>query len=181
MLLAESVPRLTEASIDACRAYAGEMEEITRGGPTTAVKWLELDRAFHRSTFDGVEHMRVSMRLVEGYWNIVHHYRLMHARMAGAVELNHFEHRLLLDAIGRRDETDAASFLRSHIRRTRLDVGGHLRAIPLHHNRAREVPPQCRASLGPILDRDAHREPGTHDSEIQSSCAGEWLNSGPGT
>jgi DNA-binding GntR family transcriptional regulator len=35
------------------------------------------------------------------------------------------EHRLLLDAIERRDETDAGRFLAGHIRRTRIELRRH--------------------------------------------------------
>jgi DNA-binding GntR family transcriptional regulator len=35
------------------------------------------------------------------------------------------EHRLLLDAVVRRDPTDAERFLEGHIRRTRIELGKH--------------------------------------------------------
>jgi DNA-binding GntR family transcriptional regulator len=35
------------------------------------------------------------------------------------------EHRLLLDAIERRDAVDAERFLRGHIRRTRVELSQH--------------------------------------------------------
>ena len=35
------------------------------------------------------------------------------------------EHRLLLDAVDRRDEIDAGRFLAGHIRRTRIELGHH--------------------------------------------------------
>jgi DNA-binding GntR family transcriptional regulator len=35
------------------------------------------------------------------------------------------EHRLLLDAVVRRDATDAERFLEGHIRRTRIELGRH--------------------------------------------------------
>jgi DNA-binding GntR family transcriptional regulator len=35
------------------------------------------------------------------------------------------EHRLLIDALGRRDEVDAGRFLAGHIRRTRIELRRH--------------------------------------------------------
>jgi DNA-binding GntR family transcriptional regulator len=35
------------------------------------------------------------------------------------------EHRLLLDAIDRRDSVDAERYLAGHIRRTRIELAGH--------------------------------------------------------
>jgi DNA-binding GntR family transcriptional regulator len=35
------------------------------------------------------------------------------------------EHRLILDAVVRRDATDAERYLQGHIRRTRIELGRH--------------------------------------------------------
>lgn len=122
MLLAESVPHLSDADIELCGRYAEEMERLASGGPESAAGWLEIDFEFHRTTFNGVE-MRQAMRIVEGLWNMVAHYRLMYARMPRAYEFTHLEHRLLVDALERRNANDSAKVLELHIRRTRLGLG----------------------------------------------------------
>jgi DNA-binding GntR family transcriptional regulator len=128
MLIAESVPHLSSETVAACHEDALEMEAVSVDGPAAAANWLDIDRRFHRRTFEGVEHMRHSLRLIEGYWNMVAHYRLMYARLPHAYEFTHLEHRLLLDALDRRDPTDAANVLALHIRRTRIGLGRELRA-----------------------------------------------------
>jgi DNA-binding GntR family transcriptional regulator len=122
MLIAESVSHLSDADIELCARYAEEMEELASRGPANAAAWLDIDFEFHRTTFNGV-HMRQAMRIVEGLWNMVAHYRLMYAQMPRAYEFTHLEHRLLVDALERRNADDAARVLELHIRRTRLGLG----------------------------------------------------------
>lgn len=125
MLIRQSAPHLTDEDVEACRRLAGAMEELASAGTVRPEAWLELDREFHRMTFNGVQ-MRQALRLVEGFWNMVAHYRLMYARLPGAYEFTHLEHRLLVDALERRDGDDAGLLLELHIRRTRLGLANEL-------------------------------------------------------
>jgi DNA-binding GntR family transcriptional regulator len=88
--------------------------------------FLELDREFHLLTYTGchVEHV---MSIVTRLWNSTQHYRRAFVNLSGAGRwwVINAEHRLLLDAIARRDEADAERHLAGHIRRTRIELDRH--------------------------------------------------------
>jgi DNA-binding GntR family transcriptional regulator len=127
MLIRDSAPNLGAEDVDSCRRLAREMEELAAADGAKPQAWLALDREFHRTTFNGTK-MRHALRLVQGLWNMVAHYRLMYARLPGAYEFTHLEHRLLVDALERRNGDDAALILELHIRRTRLGLEQRLAA-----------------------------------------------------
>jgi DNA-binding GntR family transcriptional regulator len=122
MVIAESAPRLTDADIEhlaelvaAIDAAAGEPE-----------RWLELDRRFHLDCYAGVTMSRV-VPMIERFWNTTQQYR---RAFISTLDQRHYEivgleHRLILDALERRDPVDAEERLRSHIRRTRLTLSSH--------------------------------------------------------
>ncbi len=60
-------------------------------------------------------------------WNSTQHYRRAFMQLTGPSRrwVVNAEHRLLLDAIERRDEVDAGRFLAGHIRRTRIELRRH--------------------------------------------------------
>jgi DNA-binding GntR family transcriptional regulator len=60
-------------------------------------------------------------------WNSTQHYRRAFMLLAGPdrAAIVNAEHRLLLDAIRRRDAEDAERFLEGHIRRTRVALQSH--------------------------------------------------------
>ncbi len=65
---------------------------------------------------------------VEVLWNQAAPYRRAYttqATFANVFEISHSEHRLLLDAIVRREPRDAHALLEVHIRRTRLALRTH--------------------------------------------------------
>jgi DNA-binding GntR family transcriptional regulator len=117
--LAASVPHLADEAIAALAALVDGMEAASE--PTA---WLDLDRRFHLLSYGGAPLPRLR-RMIEGFWNTTQQYRRAHLSYLTSsrdLTLVHAEHRLLYAAIGRRDAVGAEQVLRSHIRRTRLDL-----------------------------------------------------------
>jgi DNA-binding GntR family transcriptional regulator len=121
LALAESLPWL----------HAGDLlrleeiqEEIEAG--VDVERFLELDREFHLRPYraGAIEQLTTT---VTRLWNSTQYYRRAFMQITGPERrwVVNAEHRLLLDAIERRDETDAARFLAGHIRRTRIELGHH--------------------------------------------------------
>ncbi|MET8325751.1 GntR family transcriptional regulator [Streptomyces sp. NPDC005181] len=88
--------------------------------------FLDLDRQFHLLTYAGCPSGEL-LASVTRLWNSTQHYRrafmLHNAEQRRSIV--HAEHRLLLDAIARRDEVDCERFLSGHIRRTRIQLAEH--------------------------------------------------------
>jgi DNA-binding GntR family transcriptional regulator len=89
-------------------------------------RFLELDREFHLGTYSGC-HIDPLNTIVTRLWNSTQHYRRAYVALGGQDRMwvVNSEHRLLLDAVVRRDTTDAERFLEGHIRRTRVELGRH--------------------------------------------------------
>jgi DNA-binding GntR family transcriptional regulator len=89
-------------------------------------RFLELDREFHLGTYSGC-HIDSLNAMVTRLWNSTQHYRRAYVALGGQARMwvVNAEHRLLLDAVVRRDATDAERFLEGHIRRTRIELGRH--------------------------------------------------------
>lgn len=128
LALAESVPRVSADQLALIRSLMLRIEQTT-----DPAVWLELDRRFHLTSYAAAAMPRL-LRMIEGFWNSTQQYRRAFygaiaaendGRRLGELPMTHVEHRLLVDAIERRDPDDAAWILRSHIRRTRLTLAGH--------------------------------------------------------
>jgi DNA-binding GntR family transcriptional regulator len=89
-------------------------------------RFLELDREFHLGTYSGC-HIDPLNAIVTRLWNSTQHYRRAYVALSGQERMwvVNSEHRLLLDAVVRRDAPDAERFLEGHIRRTRIELGKH--------------------------------------------------------
>ena len=89
-------------------------------------RFLELDREFHLGTYSGC-HIDPLNAMVTRLWNSTQHYRRAFVTLGGRDRMwvVNSEHRLILDAVVRRDGADAERFLRGHIRRTRIELGHH--------------------------------------------------------
>ena len=89
-------------------------------------KFLDLDREFHMLTYCGcsIDPLNAS---VNRLWNSTQHYRRSYVALGGRNRMwvVNAEHRLILDAVVRRDGLDAERFLTGHIRRTRIELGHH--------------------------------------------------------
>jgi DNA-binding GntR family transcriptional regulator len=121
LAIGESIPHLADADL-------GRMEQIqTRIEQGTDVAtFLELDREFHLRSYTGCRIEQLT-GTVTRLWNATAHYRRTFMTLTGPGRLwvVNAEHRLLLDAITRRDVVDAERFLAGHIRRTRIELGRH--------------------------------------------------------
>lgn len=118
LTLVESMEHLTD---DHVAEMATIQDEIERN--TDVSHFLMLDRNFHMASYaacPSAELLTTTVRL----WNATQHYRRAFMSLSAndrAVLVN-AEHRLLLDAIRRRDPVDAERFLAGHIRRTRVEL-----------------------------------------------------------
>jgi DNA-binding GntR family transcriptional regulator len=116
MLIAESAARLDADQIGHLRGLVAEIEASVE----TPEHWLDLDRRFHVASFAAAP-MPQARELAEGFWNRTQHYRRAHVLGMTREDLGvvHLEHRLILDALERRNGEDAGAALRTHLRRTR--------------------------------------------------------------
>lgn len=88
--------------------------------------FLALDREFHLLTYAGCQVDQLSSMVIR-LWNSTQHYRRAFISISGPGRwwVVDAEHRLLLDAIERRDVVDAEHHLVGHIRRTRVQLTQH--------------------------------------------------------
>jgi DNA-binding GntR family transcriptional regulator len=121
LALAESLPLLAEAEVDRLALLRDEIE-----AGVDIARFLELDREFHLGTYGGCPIEQLTATVVR-LWNATQHYRraFMALTGPGRMWVVNAEHRLLLDAVRRRDEVDAGRFLAGHIRRTRIELSHH--------------------------------------------------------
>lgn len=121
MLLRESMPGLTAEDIDRLRALSEQLEE-----DVGVEMFLRLDREFHLLSYSRARTVLLSS-LIERLWNTTQHYRRTFALLVGSPgkRVIRSEHFLLVNAIERGDAEEAQRVLRSHIRRTRMELERH--------------------------------------------------------
>jgi len=121
LALAESLPQLQDEEV---ARLAGIQDEIESG--VDIGRFLELDREFHLGTYQGCLIEQLTATVVR-LWNSTQHYRRAFVQLSGPGRMwvVNAEHRLLLDAVERRDSVDAGRFLAGHIRRTRIELSHH--------------------------------------------------------
>jgi DNA-binding GntR family transcriptional regulator len=128
LAIAESTMQLTLEQLDRVEQLADEIEMAEEFR-----QWLDLDRRFHLLTYQGAAMPRL-LKMIDGFWNSTQHYRRAFystleaqrpSEFSASTPASHLEHRLLVDALKRRDSDDASSILRSHIRRTRTTLAQH--------------------------------------------------------
>lgn len=121
LALTESIPHLGPDEIERLEEVQARIEADTDMG-----SFLALDREFHLLTYTGCRIDQLTS-MVTRLWNSTQHYRREFVRLSGPGRMwvVHAEHRLLLDAIERRDPVDAERYLGGHIRRTRIELGRH--------------------------------------------------------
>jgi DNA-binding GntR family transcriptional regulator len=126
LALAEAIPLMSDAEITALEQAAQEIER-TPDSDT----FLRLDRDFHLTSYRAAPMPRLKA-LVEQYWNTTQHYRRAYIAIVWkkANWIIYYEHRLLVEAIKRRDAIDAGQILTMHIRRTRLELERHKEVFP---------------------------------------------------
>lgn len=121
LALTESIPHLGEAEIERLEEVRARIEENT-----DMAAFLALDREFHLLTYTGCR-IDPLTSMVTRLWNSTQHYRRAFMALSGPSRMwvVNAEHRLLLDAIERRDTVDAERYLSGHIRRTRIELDRH--------------------------------------------------------
>ena len=121
LALTESLPRLPEEQI----VHLEEVQERIEAD-TGLAEFLALDREFHLSSYAGCPTERL-VTTISGLWNATQHYRRAFMLLTGPQRrwVVNAEHRLLLDAIRRRDAVDGERYLSGHIRRTRIELTAH--------------------------------------------------------
>jgi DNA-binding GntR family transcriptional regulator len=121
LALVASLESLTDEDIE----HLEEVEDEIENAGTSADRFVGLDREFHLTTYRGCGDQQL-LATVTRFWNTTQHYRRAYAQLiddAGR-DIIKYEHRLLIDAIRRRDPVDAERFLSGHIRRTRITLAG---------------------------------------------------------
>ena len=126
LAIAESIPHLDDGDLHALTELQDRIEGIPRGASTAVADFLELDREFHLRSYTGCRIDQLT-GTVTRLWNATAHYRRTFVTLTGPGRkwVIDAEHRLLLDAISRRDVVDAERTLAGHIRRTRIELGKH--------------------------------------------------------
>jgi DNA-binding GntR family transcriptional regulator len=121
LALTESIPHLTGTDIQ----RLNDVQERIEANRDVA-SFLALDREFHLLSYTGC-HIDQLSSMVNRLWNSTQHHRRAFVSTGGARRMwvVNAEHRLLLDAIERRDVVDAERYLSGHIRRTRIELGRH--------------------------------------------------------
>ncbi len=121
LALVESLDQLTAADLH-------HLEEVQRRieANDDVDRFLELDREFHLLTYTGCT-LDPLMSMVTRMWNSTQHYRRAFVQLSGPGRrwVVNAEHRLILDAVERRDPVDSERYLAGHIRRTRIELGKH--------------------------------------------------------
>jgi DNA-binding GntR family transcriptional regulator len=122
MAIAESAPRLTDEQLDELRSLVAQIEDSV----ADPQRWLAYDRLFHVKSYAAAPLPRV-LAMIERFWNTTQHYRRAYNATLSDhdIAVMNVEHRVILDALERRDGVDAESRQRSHIRRTRLTLTEH--------------------------------------------------------
>lgn len=123
MLLAESIPNLTEAQFTEMREVKARLERVT-----DADDYMPLAKAFHWAAFSGHQAPLLA-QIVERLWDTTHHYRRAYAVLAlqnaELMDVMRTERDLLFGAIVRREVDLAPRMLSAHIRRTHIGLLEH--------------------------------------------------------
>lgn len=123
MLLAESIPNLTEADHAHMRELKAKLETVA-----DIDEYMPIVREFHWTAFSGHQAPLLA-QIVERLWDTTHHYRRAYAVLvmqdAELMGVMRAERELLLGAIVRREADLAPRFLAAHIRRTHIGLLEH--------------------------------------------------------
>jgi DNA-binding GntR family transcriptional regulator len=126
LAIAESIPNLTVPEVAHLEDVQRQIEALRHDDDADVARFLELDREFHLAGYAGCRIEQLTGSVVR-LWNSTAHYRRAFVTLSGpgrAWVIN-AEHRLLLDAIARRDTVDAERFVAGHVRRTRIELTRH--------------------------------------------------------
>ena len=126
LALAQSIPNMSEARLEILERL---VEEMAASSDTET--FLKLDRTFHLTSYADAG-MKQLLGIIERFWNTTQHYRRAFTTLLGRERnwIIHAEHRLIMDAIRRRDAEGAGHLLTEHIRRTRCELAGYADHFP---------------------------------------------------
>jgi len=126
LALAQSIPNMAEERIELLKRLVEDM-----AASTDTETFLKLDRMFHLASYADAG-MKQLLVMIERFWNTTQHYRRTFTSLLGRERnwIIHAEHRLIVDAIRRRDTEGAAHLLTEHIRRTRCELAQHVDLFP---------------------------------------------------
>ncbi len=118
LALSESVANLSDTDIARLTAMAGEIHAAA-----TVEEYIDRDRKFHLFSYSRAV-MPKLLVAVERFWNLTQHYRRLYIATTGGEGrwISDAEHRLMIEAIRRRDSEEAERVIFSHIRRTRVHL-----------------------------------------------------------
>jgi DNA-binding GntR family transcriptional regulator len=118
LALSESVSRMTDHDIEELEKHAARLDAAT-----TTEEFLRLDREFHLASYRPAD-MQQLFPIIERFWNTTQQYRRAFTKLLGdeGSWIIHWEHRLLMEAIRRRDAVGASHILYEHVRRTRFEL-----------------------------------------------------------
>lgn len=121
LTIAESLEHLDDAHVARMELLQDRIEHNT-----DVSRFLALDREFHMASYAGCRSEQLLSFTVR-LWNSTQHYRRAFMLLAGEdrMTLVNAEHRLLIDAVRRRDVEDAQRVVEMHIRRTRVALTSH--------------------------------------------------------
>lgn len=121
LALVESLAALSDTDIDRLEEIQAQIE-----ASDDVEDFLRLDRELHTLTYSGCTVTELNS-MVNRYWDMTQHYRRAFTRLAGPDRkwVINAEHRLLIEAIQRRDVETAEHVLIGHIKRTRLELLRH--------------------------------------------------------
>ena len=137
LLLAESVPNLTEQDLADLKEVMERIEQVSDLDETIA-----LGREFHWITYRRHDTPLLA-QIVERVWDTTQSYRRAYMKLSlGSGNRTHdVEHRLLYDAISRREVETAQAVLVMHIGRTRIGLERY--AHLLSQSDAKTKPPRA--------------------------------------
>jgi DNA-binding GntR family transcriptional regulator len=127
LAIAEAVAHVGDAELARLTVMAHALERA----PLDLPAFLRDDRAFHLASYAAAPMPRL-LGMIEDLWNATQQYRRLYVRALGPgddVGLGFLEHRLIIDALERRDEVEARSLVASHVRRTRQSLSAHPEAF----------------------------------------------------
>lgn len=121
LALVESIPHLSAREHEELDRLQTEIE-----GVKEVEDFLVLDRELHRLTYSACP-IELLTAMTTRFWNTTQHYRRAYLNITGRRRqwVVNAEHRLLIDAIKRRDPADSERILAGHIRRTRVELENH--------------------------------------------------------
>jgi DNA-binding GntR family transcriptional regulator len=128
LAISESCLRMKPGRIEELRRLA----ELVEGTAGDEQPWLKTDREFHLATYADAGMPRL-LTMIESLWNQTTYYRrtylhLVHEEEKG-IELGFVEHRLIIDALARREADAAGQLVAMHLQRTRARITEHAASL----------------------------------------------------